>query len=296
MLRRQMRDQAVRVLTATMSTLARRLAGLARACHPEPTVAVTAVAAGLALAVGHRGGDAALVTATIAASQLAVGWANDALDADRDQAVKRTDKPIATGQVSRRTVTVAAAVAAVATVLLATPFGPIPTAVATVGLISGLAYNWPLKRTVLSPLPYACSFAALPAFVVLALPATPPGWLVLAGALLGSGAHFANVLPDLAEDAVTGIRGAPHRLGELGAGRVAGGLLLAATAVLVFGRTQPPTPIGLAGLLLATVALPAGWYAGHRARRRGRRPTALFRAFLVVALVDVSLLVFGGSF
>ena len=75
MLRRQMRDQAVRVLTATMSTLARRLAGLARACHPEPTVAVTAVAAGLALAVGHRGGDAALVTATIAASQLAVGWA-----------------------------------------------------------------------------------------------------------------------------------------------------------------------------------------------------------------------------
>src|SRR5690606_29267678 len=114
--------------------------------------------------------------------------------------------------------------------------------------------------------------------------------------LLGSGAHFANVLPDLAEDAVTGIRGAPHRLGELGAGRVAGGLLLAATAVLVFGRTQPPTPIGLAGLLLATVALPAGWYAGHRARRRGRRPTALFRAFLVVALVDVSLLVFGGSF
>lgn len=291
-----MRDLAVTVLTATMSTVAQRVVALARASHPEPTVAVTAVTAVLAVAVGHRGGGVVLVTATVAASQLAVGWANDALDAGRDAVVGRIDKPVAAGRVSRQAVAVAAGVAAVATVLLAAPFGPVPAAVATVGLVSGLAYNWPLKRTVLSPLPYACSFAALPSFVLLALPAVPPVWLVAAGALLGTGAHFANVLPDLAEDAATGIRGAPHRLGELGAGRAAAGLLLAATGVLVFGRAQPPTPVGLAGLLLATVALPAGWYAGHRARRRGRRPTALFRAFLVVALVDVSLLVFGGSF
>lgn len=266
-----------------------------RACHPEPTVAVTLVAGLLAVAVGHRLLSAGLVTATVATSQLSVGWANDALDAGRDAAVGRGDKPVAQGQVSRRVVSVASVAAGVATVLLATSFGPLPAAIATAGLLSALAYNWPLKGTILSPLPYAGSFAALPAFVMLALPATPPIWLVAAGALLGTGAHFANVLPDLAQDAATGVQGAPHRLGESGASWATAGFLLAATLVLVFGRAAPPTIAGLAGLALAGSALPAGWYAGHRARQRGQRPTALFRAFLVVALINVGLLVFGGA-
>ena len=59
------------------------------------------------------------VTATIAASQLAVGWANDAIDAPRDALVGRTDKPVAAGEVSRRAAAIAAAVAAVACLALA---------------------------------------------------------------------------------------------------------------------------------------------------------------------------------
>jgi heme o synthase len=254
---------------------------LLRATHPEPTVAVTVVAGGLALAVGHGPASAGLVTATVAASQLAVGWTNDAVDADRDAAVGRTGKPIVAGRVSRRTVAVAAAAAVAATVLLALSF-PAPAAVAAlVGLAGGLAYDWPLKLTALSVLPYAVSFAALPAFVVLSLPADVPWWLPAAGGLLGAGAHFANALPDLADDAATGVRGLPHRLGPAGSAVAAAGLLLAATVVLVFGPPQFSW-LRFGALLVAAVALPVGWYT-----------KGLFRAFIAVALIDVGLLLAG---
>lgn len=267
---------------------------LLRAAHPEPALAVTVVAGLLAVAAGHPPGSAALVTATVATSQLAVGWTNDAVDAPRDTAVGRTGKPIAAGAISRRTVAVAAGVAAAASVLLASSFASSATVVAVAGLASGLAYDWPLKLTALSVLPYAVSFAALPAFVLLAVPATPPFWLLAAGGLLGAGAHFANVLPDLADDAATGVRGLPHRLGATGSALAATGLLLAATAALVVGPAGPPAGVGLAALLVAVVAVPAGWYAGRRASRAGRRPTALFRTFQAVALCNVALLVLAG--
>lgn len=263
---------------------------LIRATHPEPTVAVTAVAGLLALAVGHPAGSAALVMTTVGASQLATGWANDALDARRDAAAGRRDKPIPAGQVSRRTVGLAAVLAAVATVLMAAWFGPIATAAAATGLAGGLAYNWPLKRTLLSVLPYAVSFAALPAFVVLALPAVPPPWLLLAGALLGAGAHFANTLPDLADDLATGVRGLPHRLGTGGSVLAAAVLLIAAVAVLVWGPPGPPAWWAVGALVVVAAVLPAGWYAARSAVARGRRPTALFRAFLVVAVITVGLM------
>ena len=43
--------------------------------------------------------------------------------------------------------------------------------------------------------------------------------------------------------------------------------------------------------LLTVVVLPIGWYA---ARRAHGRPVAMFRAVIVVALIDVLLLVFSG--
>jgi heme o synthase len=269
---------------------ARVLTALARATHPEPTLAVTAVSGLLALAVGHSAASAALVTGAVGASQLATGWANDAIDASRDAAVGRADKPIPAGAVSRPTVAVAAALAALATVVLAAWFGPLALAAAVTGLAGGLTYNWPLKRTALSVLPYAVSFAALPAFVVLALPATPPVWLLAAGALLGAGAHFANALPDLADDAATGIRGLPHRLGATGSAGAATGLLLAAAAALVWGPPGPPAWWAMAALATVAVVLPAAWYGARNALAQGRRPTALFRAFLVVAVITVGLM------
>lgn len=270
---------------------------LLRASHPEPAVAVTTVAALLAWGVGHRGTGVLAVAATVLASQLAVGWANDWLDAQRDSSVGRVDKPIVTGGISRRTVGWAALVAAVATPALALGLTPAAAGCATIALISALLYNWPLKSTVASVLPYALSFGALPAFVVLARPGSPlpPAWLVGAAALLGAGGHFANVLPDLDEDARTGVRGLPHRLGAVGSGLVAAGLLVAATAVLVFGPPGPASWPGLAAIAAALVVLSVGWYAHRAAVARGARAVAMFRAVMVIAVVDVVLLVSQGG-
>lgn len=276
--------------------MSRRVSALIKASHPEPAVAVTAVAALLAWGVGHRPVGIVLVALTIAATQLAVGWTNDWLDADRDRQVGRADKPVPAGAVSRRTVGAAGLVAATATPLLAAPTGVPAAACITGALLSALAYNWPLKFTVVSVLPYAVSFGALPAFVVLALPGAPapPAWLVAAGALLGAGAHFANVLPDLADDARTGVHGLPHRLGATGSGLAAAGLLAAATVTLVVGPPGPPSWAGLAAVAGTVVILATGWYVARRAAADGTRPNAVFRAVMLVAVIDVVLLVASG--
>ncbi|MFC4146680.1 UbiA family prenyltransferase [Micromonospora mangrovi] len=270
--------------------------GLVRASHPEPAAAVTTVAGLLAWGVGHRPGGVAAVALTVLASQLAVGWSNDLIDADRDVAVGRTDKPVATGALRRRTLGVAAVAAALVTPLVGLTLGVAAALCVTVGLVSALLYNRPLKSTPVSVLPYAISFGSLPAFVVLALPGAPvpPVWLVVAAACLGAGAHFANVLPDLADDARTGVRGLPHRLGPAGSRVAAAALLLAATVTLVVGPPGPPSWAGLSAVAAAVLVPLLGWYAGRAAARTGGRPVAAFRSVLVVALIDVVLLVASG--
>ncbi|BCB80311.1 UbiA family prenyltransferase [Phytohabitans flavus] len=270
--------------------------GLLRASHPEPGAAVTAAAILLAIGAGHDAAGAALVGLTVLATQLAVGWTNDWLDADRDKLVARSDKPVATGAVSRRAVGIAGLIAAVATPVVGLTLGlPAATAI-TAALVSALLYNWPLKFTPASVLPYAFSFGTLPAFVILALPDAPrpPLWIVAAGGLLGAGAHFANVLPDLDDDARTGVRGLPHMIGPAWSRAAAAGLLFGATLTLVFGPPGRPSWYGVAAIAAAVLVLTAGWYAGRLASSRGARPVAVFRAVLVVALIDVVLLITSG--
>jgi 4-hydroxybenzoate polyprenyltransferase len=129
--------------------------------------------------------------------------------------------------------------------------------------------------------------------VTLALPGHPwpPAWAVAAGALLGVGAHLVNVLPDLADDAATGVRGLPHRLGGRAAGLLAPVVLLAASAAVVVGPTGPPTPAGWVGLALAGVLGSVAAWSG--VNRPGRRLPLLATA--LVALVDVVLLLGSGA-
>ena len=135
-------------------------------------------------------------------------------------------------------------------------------------MAAGWAYDLGLKSSPLSVLPYVVCFGLLPTFVVLALPGAPAPvwWLPLAGALLGAGAHFANVLPDLDDDAATGVRGLPHRLGRTASRYAAAVLLLAATVVLAAGS---PVPAPLA------VAVPVAGRAGP-GRGVPRRPAPGF--------------------
>lgn len=269
------------------------IGALLRSCHPEPTVAVTVLVTALAVTTGRDLVGVLLVAAAVLTGQLSIGWLNDHLDAERDRVVGRTDKPAATGVISARAVGVAALVAAVLCVPLSLASGILAGSLHLTAVAAGLVYDLGLKATRASVLPYAVCFGLLPVFVVLGAGGTPPWWLPAAGALLGSGAHFANVLPDLDDDRATGVQGLPHRTGAAASRAAAAGLLLAASVVLVGGvlgsGTGVPVPVLVAAPVLASAVLLAGFAAG---RRRGSR--APFRAVMLVALIDVALLVAAG--
>jgi 4-hydroxybenzoate polyprenyltransferase len=152
-------------------------------------------------------------------------------------------------------------------------------------LACGWGYDVGLKATVASWLPYAVAFGTLPAVATLAAspPRWPPAWALAAGALLGVGAHFANVLPDLGEDAATGVRGLPHRLGARATAVGGAVLLLAASVVILFGPAGSPGFRHWAGFCLAAVV------GGAAAVTAVRDPSSrrYFQAIIVVALLDL---------
>jgi 4-hydroxybenzoate polyprenyltransferase len=268
------------------------LRALALATHPGPAVAVTTVATLLAVASGTPAGRTALVCAAVLAGQASIGWSNDWLDADRDRAVARADKPVVQGAVSPALLRGLALGSAALAVALSLLLGLAPGLLLLLLVASGWAYNAGLKRTIWSGAGYVVGFGALPAGVVAAAPgdAAAPWWLVVAGAALGGAAHLANVAPDLEDDLATGVRGLPHRFGA-GVSAVSGAALLAAASlVLVLGPAGPPTASGWAALALA---VPAAVVAGLAARPGYRR--LAFPAVMLLTVLDVVLLLAGGS-
>jgi 4-hydroxybenzoate polyprenyltransferase len=242
-----------------------------------------------AVAAGRGWGTAWVVTAVLA-GQLSVGWSNDVIDRERDFAAGRKDKPIAAGDVPARLVAIAAAVALVLVVPLSLASGWRAALAHLVGVAAAWAYNLGVKATPLSPLPYAIAFGLLPAFVVLGLPGHPfpPWWITAAGALLGVGAHFVNVVPDIDDDIRDGIRGLPQRIGRLGATIVAGVLLTAASCVLAIGPGVDA--LGITAIVV-TIVLVGAAAVHSRVRADSRWP---FRAAIVVAAIDVALLIVRG--
>jgi 4-hydroxybenzoate polyprenyltransferase len=191
-----------------------RVWALAIASHPGPCVAVTAMAFALTLKAAPHGTGPALIAVSILTGQLSVGWSNDAIDADRDTATGRTDKPLATGLLSRRLTWTAAIIALVIALTVPLAISPATAVISAVTLVAAWAYNAGLKATLASGLPYMVAFGLLPAIATSTLPAHPlPHWWIIAiAAALGLGAHFANVLPDLAADRATGISGLPQHI------------------------------------------------------------------------------------
>src|SRR3954447_20876479 len=245
---------------------------LIEATHPGPTAAVTVVATLLAVAAGVPAGRTALVLLAVLAGQASIGWSNDWLDADRDRAGARPDKPVVQGAVRPAQLRRAALIAVALAVVLSLLLGAVPGALLMLLVAGGWAYNAGLKRTWASWVGYVVGFGALPAGVVAAAPGTPvaPWWLVFAGGALGAAAHLANVAPDLEDDLATGVRGLPHRLGPRVSAAVGALLLGAASIVLVVGPAGPPSLAGWAGLALALPAVAVAAAAGaERFRRLG---------------------------
>ncbi|MFD9591197.1 UbiA family prenyltransferase [Kitasatospora sp. NPDC059973] len=281
--------------TPTVQPQSRRGAaarGLLAASHAAPALAVTAVVTALAVAWGRGTGGSALVASAVLTGQLSVGWCNDRIDLHRDLATGRTDKPLVAGVVRPRSVAAAAGGALALCVPLSLAGGLAAGAAHLVGVAAAWSYNLGVKRTALSWLPYAGAFALLPAFVTLALPGHPwpPAWVTAAGALLGTGAHLTNALPDIPGDLATGVRGLPHRLGPHLTRALAATLLLAGAAALVLGPPGPLTTtdracLAATGTLALTVALPT----------RDPRSRLPFLASLALAALDIALLLLRGT-
>jgi 4-hydroxybenzoate polyprenyltransferase len=266
---------------------------LVRTAHAGPSLLITAVIVALAARAGLSLATAGVFAVAVLAGEFSIGWSNDAFDAPADALGGRTDKPIVAGQVSRRTVFVAAFVALGLAVVLCFVIGPATGAINVVMLAAGWAYNAGLKATVWSGLMYVVGFGLIPAFAASTLPGQPWArpWTLVATAMLGLGGHFTNVLPDLAADRAASVRGLPQRVAAGPGGpavvrATALLLLVGASVLIVLAPPGPPSPLALVALAVAFALAVVGAFA------RGRRP---FQAALAIAALDVALFVGVGT-
>jgi 4-hydroxybenzoate polyprenyltransferase len=193
----------------------KRFKGLRQASHFGPTLIVSAIAFGFGTYYWWEG-PAYVIAFTVATGQLVVGWSNDLYDYKDDLAHKRTKKPLVSGLITRQYLTKWLRFM-VPFSFFANLFGPLGIKgglVYMLGVACGVAYNFYFKFSVLSPLPYAIAFAALPSSIAISKEITPPLWMLLGGALFGMAAHFINVIKDMEEDHLSGIQGLPQRLGS----------------------------------------------------------------------------------
>uniref|UniRef100_UPI003F508D3F UbiA family prenyltransferase n=1 Tax=Microbacterium chionoecetis TaxID=3153754 RepID=UPI003F508D3F len=265
--------------------------------HPGPTLVVTVLALALGIATGLEAWRIALLTVAVFAGQLSVGISNDALDAARDREVGRTDKPLARGDVTLGVAWVAAWGLLALALILSVPLGWRMLAAHALTLGSAWAYNAGLKSTAWSIAPFLVSFGVFPSLATLSAadPTFAPGWAWIAGGALGAAVHLTNVLPDLDDDARTGVRGLPHRLGPrasavIAALAVAGGAL----AVLLGAAGGDLSAVSAVSWVffgaVVAVAIVTAW------RAIARPPTrTLFRLVMLAALLLAAQLVASGS-
>jgi 4-hydroxybenzoate polyprenyltransferase len=211
--------------------------GLRQASHFGPTLIVTSIA----LAFGTYywwEGPAYVIAFTVATGQLVVGWSNDLYDFEDDLQHNRTNKPLVSGLITQkylqRWLTFMVPFS-----FFANLFGPLGFKggmVYMLGIACGVAYNFYFKFSALSPLPYAIAFAALPSSIAISKDITPPVWMWLGGALFGMAAHFINVIKDMEQDQVSGIKGLPQRLGTKKSIAVAAALIAAGVLAIFFYR------------------------------------------------------------
>ncbi len=193
----------------------KKLRGLLKASHFGPTLIVTAISWFFAAHYWWEG-PAYVIAFGVFTGQLVVGWSNDLYDYKDDLMHNRQNKPLVAGVISqsylKRWLTFMVPFSFVANLL-----GPLSFKGGLVymfGISMGVAYNFYFKFNVFSWFPYALAFAALPSCIAISKDVTPPVWMWLGGALLGSAAHFINVIKDMDQDRASGIGGAPQRIGK----------------------------------------------------------------------------------
>jgi 4-hydroxybenzoate polyprenyltransferase len=193
----------------------KKLRGLLKASHFGPTLIVTAISWFFAAHYWWEG-PAYIIAFGVFTGQLVVGWSNDLYDFKDDLMHNRQNKPLVSGVFSqsylKRWLAFMVPFSFVANLL--GPLGFKGGLVYMFGIAMGVAYNFYFKFNFFSWFPFALAFAALPSCIAISKDVTPPVWMWLGGALLGSAAHFINVIKDMDQDRASGIGGAPQRIGK----------------------------------------------------------------------------------
>jgi len=193
----------------------KKLKGLLKAAHFGPTLIVTAISFAVATYYWWEG-PAYVIAFGVFTGQLVVGWSNDLYDFDDDLKHQRNNKPLVSGLITKqylqKWLRFMLPFSFIANLL--GPLGIKGGLVYMLGIACGVAYNFYFKFNVLSPLPYAIAFAALPSSVSISKDLNPPLWMLFGGALFGMAAHFVNVLKDMDQDQASGIKGLPQQLGK----------------------------------------------------------------------------------
>ena len=192
-----------------------KIMGLLKASHFGPTLLVVAITCILSL-TQFSISDSAFIAFAILLGQFVVGWSNDLIDFPKDKAAGRIKKPLVAGTITEEALRISLGIALPSALIvsLMSPLGVSGTAIHFIGLLSATAYNFKLKSTLLSVVPYIVSFGALPWAIYVAAGNTPPTWIVLGFILFASAFHFLNVIKDLEADIDQKVMGLPQVLGR----------------------------------------------------------------------------------
>ena len=213
----------------------KKLKGLLKASHFGPTLIVTTISFGFGTYYWWEG-PAYVIAFGVFTGQLVVGWSNDLYDLEDDLKHQRSKKPLVSGLITKqylqKWLRFMVPFSFVANLL--GPLGIKGGLVYMLGIACGIAYNFYFKFNMLSPLPYAIAFAALPSSVAISKDINPPIWMLLGGALFGMAAHFINVIKDMDEDQASGIKGLPQQLGKTKSISAAILLILLGVIALIF--------------------------------------------------------------
>ena len=221
--------------------MTRRIIGLLRASHFGPNLLVTFISLFFAQLYWWEG-PAYVIAIGVFCGQLVVGWSNDAIDYKDDLLHNRQKKPLVSGQISLRLLqnSLRAVLPLAIVINLFGPLGLVGGSLSILAIGLAVAYNFYFKFTIFSWLPYAIAFGSLPSCMALSKEQTPELWMWLGGALLGTAAHFLNVIKDMDQDQASGIKGLPQRLGTKASVVIAIALIAAAVTVILLTFTSLP--------------------------------------------------------
>ncbi len=155
------------------------------------------------------------VVGVVALGQACVGITNELRDMPQDRLVK-PHRPLVNGRVNPAIARLLAWCVGIGSLVLGATFGWVGVLFSLLGTGAGLLYNFWLKGTLLSWLPYAISFSLLPIWPFVALENWNPTLAWIWGLIVPTSIvlNIAQSLADIEDDRTLGIGGIAERLGR----------------------------------------------------------------------------------